>query len=80
MGTLRRLAVCRCVRFPHRRGEHGHGLLALAARLRVEDPEDLPAGVRYLELLVVELDRAELGVVDTYWRQGSVYGLDVALA
>jgi hypothetical protein len=30
------------------------GLFTLATRLRVEEPEDLPAGIRDLELLVVE--------------------------
>jgi hypothetical protein len=51
----------RRVRFPRRRGEHGHGLFTLAARFHVEESEDLSAGIRDLELLVVELDRAELG-------------------
>jgi hypothetical protein len=51
---------------PHRRCEHGHGLFTLATWLRVEEPEDLPAGIRDLELLVIE-KAASRGLTRCRW-------------
>jgi hypothetical protein len=73
----RRIGVQRRVRYIQSRGEHPHGLFTLAAWFCIEESEDLPSGIRDLELLVEEVDRTELGVADADRGQGSVYGPDV---
>jgi hypothetical protein len=58
-------------------GKHGEGLFTLATRFAVKESEHASAGFRNLELLMAQVDDAELGIPETDRGQVSPHRFDI---